>query len=1222
MAPDPWADIDRLFHEALARRPEDRAAFLDEACGEDAALRREVESLLGHEPDAAGFLERPALQQEAEDFARDAELIPADPQIPGFTVLKVLGEGGMGIVYLAEQTVPIRRQVALKLIKLGMDTRQVLVRFDAERQALALMHHPHIAAVYDAGTTIDGRPYFVMEYVEGEPITAYCDRHRMSTQARLELFIDVCGAVQHAHQKGVIHRDLKPSNILVSDSDSKPLPKIIDFGVAKATDSGAVARNTFTEQGMIVGTPEYMSPEQAALSDDIDTTTDVYSLGVLLYELLVGVLPFESSLLRAAGYDEMRRIIRESDPVRPSSRLTAAESAGTAAATARQSDAGRLTRQLRGDLDWITLRALEKDRRQRYPTVSALAADITRFLAHEPITARAPSAAYRMRKFVRRYRGMVAGAAAVALALVAGLIVSISQYARAESERREADLQRNQAELHRVAAETAATDAASQRNAALRATDAANFERVAATGEAAAATVARRDAEYRTYVSSIAAADAELRLNLATEARALLLAAPREYRGWEWQHLLLRTDPSRITLTSNAPCAKPGDDTSFPVTISDHILSVDAARTRLYLRRCDKLEVWEGPSYTRTTHQLPGKILAVDGTGAALITNRTGQTAWALQLVDPATRSVTGRFGPFTAEPICAEFNRDATRLAVGFMPEFSAIGEPLEDYFDVWDVRGQRRLLRLAPPRPPLFDTRRRFPTSCLLAFSPDSTRLASSGSRVHVWRADNGQEVVADPVQAGSVSQPIAWSPDGTRLAIGRLTGLVDLLDVVPTGRATALDGSRFIQVLPLPDGDRRVLVQTRAQNEVLSIAFSRDGQSVVTGRASLIDVWNVAGKRMSIELPGHPAEVIGAGFDAGDRIVSADSSGNVKVWSTAGDVTVGTTVLRGSFSPTSEFVISRDGGTIGDAEMDGGLVAWRLNDLRKIVVRPGSGQLDLRRIARSLAITPNGHDLLAAELDEVGTVRAWALDAGPTTAWKLNQTFIDGCGRLRPTDTLAQVNLMTLTPDGRAIVYGVGQCVVVKDLATQKVVATLRHYPSSFAFRPDGTLLLASYHWVPQLAGAPGHARVMIWDWRHDKVLADVPTAPTRTDFENGSWRASISADGRFIALTGARPKIVSIWDGDLRQELGRLPVPAGTLRAAFSADGRRIATTSADSTVRIWDTERRQLLLILTDDEGHDGGLAFTTDGRLIAGRSSGGLTIWDSVRRAVGLPARR
>ena len=1209
-----WEDIDRLFHEALSVPSDERVAFLNAACGTNTLLRREVESLIAHESGAERFLERSALELQAEALVREQRAGAADPVVPGFTILRLLGEGGMGEVYLAEQRLPIHRQVALKLIKRGMDTRQVIARFDAERQVLALMRHPNIAAVYDAGTTLDGRPYFVMEYVEGEPVTDYCDRRRLSTHERLELFISVCGAVQHAHQKGIIHRDLKPSNVLVTDADGRPLPKIIDFGIAKAIDPLAVARSTFTEQGMVVGTPAYMSPEQAALSPDIDTTTDVYSLGVLLYELLVGALPFDPSVLRSAGYEEMRRVIRESDPVRPSARVTSAMQASDGAASGSPTDTGRLTRQLRGDLDWITLKALEKDRRNRYPTVSALAADIGRFLAHQPVTARAPSVTYRMRKFVRRYRGIVSGAAAVMLALVAGLIVSVHQYTRAESQRLEAERQRHEADRNRTAAEHSAAEAATQRIAALAATDDADRQRVTATNEATAATVARREAEYREYVATIVAADAELRLNLASAARARLLAAPPAFRGWEWQHLLLKTDPSLHTLTSAAPCEKPGEATAFPITISDHVLSLNRDRRHLYLRRCDTLERWETGSFTRSTLKMSGKILAVDSTGRPLVISRPASNRWTLSVVDPASRTPMVSYGPFTAEPICADFNDDATRLAVGFMPAFSAIGEPLEDYFDIWDARGGRRLQRLAPPRPPLFDTRRRFPTSCLVAFSPDSALLATSGSRVHVWRAETGQQVTGDPVQAGTVSQPIAWAPDGATLAIGRLTGLVDLLSLDEAARAMPLDGRGFTEVLPMPDGDRRVLVLSRAQNEVLSIAFSPDGRWVLTGRASSVGLWSVEQKRLVRQLPGHGAEVIGTAFDASGRIVSADSTGNVKIWAAAAATNGASTVLAGGLSPAGDFVLSRDGRTVGTAEMDGGVFAWRLDDFRKTVLREGSGQMDLRRIARALAIHPTGRQVFAAELDPAGTIRGWPIDTGSEATWGLNRNPVDGCDRVRPANLSYPVNLMTLTPDGGAVVYGQGRCVVVRELATMNVLAVLPVFPSSFAFRPDGTLLLTSYNWLAQPTGGPGQARVLIWNWQKNRVLANVGTPTTRTDFEDGSWKVSTSANGRYIAMIGARPAVVSIWDADLQREIGRLPVPEGTQRLAFSPDGTRIATTSADTTIRIWDTDRRQLLLILTDDERHNGGLSFTPDGRLIAGRSSGGLTIWDSLGR--------
>ena len=348
-----------------------------------------------------------------------------EPQHPARTLgayrlLQLVGQGGMGEVWLAEQTHPVRRQVALKVIKAGMDTAQVVSRFEAERQALALMDHPAIATVYDAGSTPEGRPYFAMEYVKGEPITSYCDRQRLTTHARLELFMQVCEGVQHAHQKGIIHRDLKPSNVLVTIQDERPVPKIIDFGVAKATAQHLTERTLYTELGVMIGTPEYMSPEQAEMGGlDIDTRTDIYALGVILYELLTGVLPFERKELRESGFAEIQRTIREKEPPKPSTRITHRGPASAEAAAKRHTEPRRLASELRGDLDWVTMKALEKDRTRRYQTANALAADVRRHLAHEPVSAGPPSVAYRARKFARRHRFGVAVAGAAGLAVIA-----------------------------------------------------------------------------------------------------------------------------------------------------------------------------------------------------------------------------------------------------------------------------------------------------------------------------------------------------------------------------------------------------------------------------------------------------------------------------------------------------------------------------------------------------------------------------------------------------------------------------------------------------------------------------------------------------------------------------------------------------------------------------------------------------------------------------------
>jgi len=360
---------------------------------------------------------------------------PGPPSIIGpYRVLQLLGEGGMGEVWLVDQTEPVRRRVALKIIKLGMDTKQVVARFESERQALALMDHPAIAKVLDGGATHDGRPYFVMEYVPGVRITEHCDGHRLDTAERIELFIQVCEGVQHAHHKAVIHRDLKPSNVLVSQVDGKAQPKIIDFGIAKALGQRLTEKTLFTEIGTVIGTPEYMSPEQANLTgEDVDTRTDVYSLGVMLYELLTGRLPFASSELRAPGLDELRRIIREVQPTRPSQKVSVEGS--REGARNHRAEPASLTRQLAGDLDWITLKALEKERNRRYDTPSELAADLRRHLRHEPVLASPPSRIYRVRKYVQRHRVGVAAFAALVLMLGVFAVTEAIQARRIARER-------------------------------------------------------------------------------------------------------------------------------------------------------------------------------------------------------------------------------------------------------------------------------------------------------------------------------------------------------------------------------------------------------------------------------------------------------------------------------------------------------------------------------------------------------------------------------------------------------------------------------------------------------------------------------------------------------------------------------------------------------------------------------------------------------------------
>ncbi len=434
-----------IFNVArLITGPEERRLYLDLACGGDQGLRARLEVLLRAHDDEPGFLEAPATEIRA---VRDSSVGEAPgAQIGPYKILEQIGEGGFGVVFMAEQRQPVRRRVALKIVKPGMDTRQVVARFESERQSLALMSHPNIAQIIDGGETASGRPYFVMELVRGVPITEFCDQNRSPAEERLKLFVSVCHAIQHAHHKGIIHRDIKPSNVMVTLDDGIPVVKVIDFGVAKAIAQRLTEKTLFTGYGQMIGTPAYMSPEQASMRLlDVDTRSDIYSLGVLLYELLTGTTPIETSRLREAGYAEIQRLITEAETPRPSTRLLALGDSATVVAGNRATDLKHLRRMLAGDLDWIVMKALEKDRNRRYASPGSFADDVERYLRGEAILARPPSTAYRIAKLAARHRVAVAAAVAVAVSLLCGTALATWQAVRAREAERQALLARDDA---------------------------------------------------------------------------------------------------------------------------------------------------------------------------------------------------------------------------------------------------------------------------------------------------------------------------------------------------------------------------------------------------------------------------------------------------------------------------------------------------------------------------------------------------------------------------------------------------------------------------------------------------------------------------------------------------------------------------------------------------------------------------------------------------------
>jgi eukaryotic-like serine/threonine-protein kinase len=1056
------ADPDKardLFVHAVGQLTADQwEAYIGGACTGDPDLERQVGDLLRVHREAGSFLERPAaaLGETGAFLPRlgDRPEVATAREGPGtvigpYRLMEQIGEGGFGLVFVAEQSHPVRRRLAVKVLKPGMDTREVVARFEAERQALALMNHPNIATVLDAGATPAGRPYFVMELVRGAPITQFCDDHRVSPRDRLRLFVDLCGAVQHAHQKGVIHRDLKPSNVLVSSHDGTPVVKVIDFGVAKAVGPGLTDKTVYTRFTQMVGTPLYMSPEQAGSSGlDVDTRTDIYALGVLLYELLTGTTPFDGHRLQAAGYDELRRIIREEEPARPSTRLsTIGQGAATASAN-RGTEPRKLTALLRGELDWIVMKALEKDRTRRYETAGAFAADIRLYLADEPVQACPPSAGYRARKFVRRNKAGVATAAGVVLAVLlavgSALAVQAAGTARVKAEQKQTK------------------DANDQLQGALK-----------------------RE-QWSLYFQRIALAARELDSNNLGRAEELLEACPGQLRGWEWHYLKRRSHQGPTTLRASG-----GWLSSVAFSPDEKYLAFAGIGGLL-----GEIKVWDRE--TGKDHRTwSGHIGPVAGVAFSPDSKRLATAGWdkTVKVWDVATGKLLQNLTDHTEYVSCVAFSPDGMFLAAGsgdhtvrlwdaetfqllraltghtggvygmaFGPDGTLATSGSDETVRVWDPATGREVHVL------------RGHTGLILglAFSRDGRRLASGGfdGTVKVWDPVAGRHTltIRDGVQPITC---VAFSRDGGRLAAGGLENTVRLWDVAA-------------------DHEPQEAVTLRGHTDaVMGLAVSPDGVQIAsTGLDGTVRVWDsspvTAGPEVQT-LSGHTGPVFGVAFrptgpGPGRRAVLASASRDttVKFWDAAtGENTL---TLPGHTGLVSRLVFSRDGRRLATADYAGTTIVWD--------VEAGKDVRTIRGWGGSVALDPDGGRLAFAL--EGGTVHVRDVDTGkemipPFRAHLGPITFVafgpdgrrfvtaswDKTAKLWDTATGAEVHAFVghshliqsagFSGDGRRLATASwDKTAKVWDAATGKELLTLRGHAdrvTGVAFDPDGKYLATS-------------------------------------------------------------------------------------------------------------------------------------------------------------------
>jgi WD40 repeat protein/serine/threonine protein kinase len=1148
--------MQEIFLAAVERhRPEEWQAYLDQACGTDDELRRQVNLLLkAHQQ--AGSVPGAADSEPDQTGVYQAQTEPPGTVIGPYKLLELIGEGGMGTVWMAQQAEPVKRLVAVKLIKAGMDSKQVVARFEAERQALALMDHPNIAGVLDAGTTGAGRPYFVMDIVKGMPITEYCDEHRLTPRQRLELFIPVCQAVQHAHQKGIIHRDLKPNNVLVAPYDGLPVPKVIDFGVAKAVGQQLTDRTLVTGFGAVVGTLEYMSPEQAELNNsDIDTRSDIYALGALLYELLTGTPPFSRKELQKTGMMEMLRVIREKEPSKPSTKLSTADGLPTLAAN-RGTEPGKLASLVRGELDWIVMKALNKDRGRRYETANGFAMDVQRYLAGEPVLAAPAGAMYRLRKLVRRHRAPAAAAGLVLLALVGGIVATTWQALRA-----------TQAESHAVVEKTAAIEA---RGVAL--SEAERNRRLLYAADLHLASQAWQSEE-----------------GTVSQCKDLLLAhvpgpGQQDLREFCWRYqwrLLNRGSVVRLPVVSRAA----------GVSAGDRVVTLDSE---------GKLHAWRiGDRTVREESTLAG-----DGV-LGITLARNGEVAAVIDR-DGSPKVFDVRNG---AQKVQVRAPSALINLKLSADGRF-LVGVGRDKHARVWDTANGKELYDDLMIDPTAKELDLSLDGKQVLASSTDEGTLvvlyragkekplvlsndpggfnklhgalssdgklavvAAAGNYVEFYDTTTGRRL-KDGLPTRSAPTHVTFSPDGNQLAVGESTGLVTLWRLPRPASSPLPLGERG-------KGEEAAAGQPTARNfkgheaAIESLAFSSDGRKLISiGHDNMARCWDLGEQEESRVLQKGRADSLSYSPD-GRYLVESSMEGPITLRGIrVHDLASADPPRSLTTHPSRRAVFSPDGRTIAGGP-DHRVTLWdaKTGDLLATLAEADPAEHDPENgfsNLGALVFSPDGRWLAAG----FGGVFNWPADAPQkvmvfdVAQRKLHRTFA----------TPTQVSAVAFSADGKLLAAaGHNSTIWLWDTSTWDEIGRWQG-PAGTGY---GSILFVSCGQVGE-AGRPGvllatgrrSGRIDLWDVRTRALAGQLHGHIALVSF------MALSPDGRTLA-TASCDRSIKLWDTGTGRELRTLCREDGWMfTVAFSPDGDTLATGGMyvalykDAVLRLWQASSKE------------------------------------------------